>query len=430
MAHHPVSTSPPPHATQPELRDAAGSDVLPSGALAAAPELAAGSMLGGYRIERVLGTGGMGAVYLATDTHLGRQVAVKTMRPDVAADPQVRERFLREARAAASIEHEHVVPVYAVGDAGGSPYLVMPLLRGEALDTRLQRGAWPSLVEACRLAREVAAGLAAAHAAGVVHRDVKPSNVWLDEPTGRARLLDFGLARPARGGEVLTRAGTVVGTPAYMAPEQAAGGAVDHRADLFGLGVLLYELTTRRRPFVGDSVLAVLTALAVHDPRPAHEANPEVPVVLSRLIGRLLAKNRFGRPATAAEVVGALAAVETALPVTSRWPSGPSDRTPLPAERRSCTGGPVEKWGRVHSTSVLLFGGGSALTSACALVGLGAVWVWVALSAGVAALALSAVGSGRQVRTRRRARRGVRCGLGLAVFGLVLAVVLLCVGTR
>lgn len=322
----------------------------PPAAPPAATELAPGDVLGCYRIERVLGTGGMGAVYLATDTQLGRQVAVKTMRPDVAAEPHTRERFLREARAAAAIEHENVVPVYAVGEVAGSPYLVMPLLRGEALDTRLQSGTWPSLTEACRLTREVAAGLAAAHATGVVHRDVKPSNVWLDE-TGRARLIDFGLARQARGGDVLTRAGVVLGTPAYMAPEQAAGGPVDHRADLFSLGVLLYELTTRRRPFVGDSVLAVLTALAVHDPPPAHETNPEIPAALSRLIERLLAKAPDDRPANVAEVVAALVAIESA-PSATPAPTG--------AELRSECAPPVGTGNRALSARALLFAGFAA----------------------------------------------------------------------
>jgi eukaryotic-like serine/threonine-protein kinase len=323
--------TPPPGA---DSTDGAQSPAAPP----VATELAPGDVFGCYRIERVLGTGGMGAAYLATDTQLGRQVAVKTMRPDVAAEPHTRERFLREARAAAAIEHENVVPVYAVGDADGSPYLVMPLLRGEALDARLERGAWPSLAEVCRLAREVAAGLAAAHAVGLVHRDVKPANVWLDGETGRARLIDFGLARQARGGDALTRAGVVLGTPAYMAPEQAAGAPVDHRADLFSLGVLLYELTTRRRPFVGDSVLAVLTALAVHDPQPAHEANPEAPVALSRLIARLLAKTPDDRPASAGAVVATLAAIESA----------PAPQPPaVPGEA-------VGKWNRARA---LLFAG-------------------------------------------------------------------------
>lgn len=368
MSQQPVITGPLPFGTQ----------SAPVFAPPEAADLAAGTMLGGYRVERALGAGGMGAVYLATDTHLGRQVAVKTMRSDVAADPQVRERFLREARAAAAIDNEHVVPVYAVGDAGGGPYLVMPLLRGESLDVRLHRGEWPSLAEACRLAGGVAAGLAAAHAAGVIHRDVKPSNVWLDGATGRARLLDFGLARPTRGGEAITRAGMVVGTPSYMAPEQAAGGAVDHRADLFSLGVLLYELTTRQRPFVGDSVLAVLTALAVHEPPPAHATNPAIPAALSRLINRLLAKAPVARADSAAAVAAELRAIELTLPAVpgERAPVGPSAPTPLPAPRAR----PVGRAQRLSAHALAL--GASALAAAWSEWGL---LGWVMLATAFAA---------------------------------------------
>jgi WD40 repeat protein len=270
-----------------------------------------GSTLGGYHIERVLGVGGMGAVYLAADPKLARRVAVKTMKPELAADPAAKERFLREARATAAVEHENVVVIHFVGEDGGTPYLVMPLLKGESLEDRLRRGPVP-LGEACRIGREIAAGLAAAHATGLIHRDVKPSNTWLD-PDGRVKLLDFGLARPTAAGENLTALGAIVGTPAYMAPEQARGQAVDARADLFSLGCVLYQLATGRRPFTGPTVMAILTSLAVDHPPAADRVNPQVPPELARLIDRLLAKDPAARPASAKEVAGQLLGIEAGL---------------------------------------------------------------------------------------------------------------------
>ncbi len=350
----------------------------------------------------------MGAVYLATDTHLGRQVAVKTMRPDAAADPDVRERFLRKARATAAIEHEHVIPVYAVGEHAGMPYLVMPLLKGESLDARLRRGAWPTLEEVCRIGREVAAGLAAAHAVGLIHRDVKPANVWIGLD-GRAKLLDFGLARLAHGGEALTRTGVVVGTPSYMAPEQAAGGAVDHRTDLFSLGVLLYELATRRRPFTGDSVMAVLTALAVHNPPPAHETNPAAPVALSHLLNRLLAKNPAERSQSAVEVCDALSTIGVAH-ASGRVAAFP------PVAPAGC------EHTRVNRAAARLLLG--AVSAACVLpLTLPAtpfpLWIVPPLLVGLAGVVVSLLGGvrvrGRAVVPVRGAKWAGRWGLGLVV---------------
>ncbi|HXG46836.1 MAG TPA: serine/threonine-protein kinase, partial [Methylomirabilota bacterium] len=172
-----------------------------------------------FRILKLLGQGGMGAVYLAEDTRLGRQVALKTLRPELAAKPAARERFLREARLAAAVEHEHIVPIYHVGEADGIPYLAMPVLKGQSLDELLKRSPKPSVAQVVRLARQIAEGLAAAHARGLIHRDIKPGNIWI-EPTvgGRVKILDFGLARPQQDDTHLTQSGAVVGTPAYMAP--------------------------------------------------------------------------------------------------------------------------------------------------------------------------------------------------------------------
>src|SRR5262249_38098381 len=242
--------------------------------------------LGGYRVLRLRGAGGMGMVFEAEDPALQRRVALKVMRPGMALPSTARQRFLQEGRAAARLEHEHVVTIHHVGEERGVPYLVMPLLAGESLHDRLQRQRLLPLADVLRFGRELAAALAAAHARGLIHRDVKPANVWLEErpaepppsdgepggvpamgaaPSYRIKVLDFGLvyqpeARAAS--ERLTLTGSVVGTPAYMAPEQAVGKVVDARADLFSLGCVLYQMTTGERAFTGDNTVAVLRAAA------------------------------------------------------------------------------------------------------------------------------------------------------------------------
>ncbi len=262
--------------------------------------------LGQFLIVRELGHGGMGYVFEAEDEKLGRRVAVKVLTPELAHKPVAVTRFLHEARAAAAVEHENVVPILHVGEDAATPYIVMPLLRGESLQQRLKREGILSIAEVNRVGREVAAGLGAAHARGLIHRDLKPANIWLDADTGRARLLDFGLARLAEGGDALTAPGKLVGTPAYMAPEQIDGRA-DARSDLFSLGATLYECATGRRAFSASTVVGVLNAVTgQHPPAPA-DLNPEVPAGLSTLILRLLAKDPAGRPPDCPAVAAALA---------------------------------------------------------------------------------------------------------------------------
>ena len=225
--------------------------------------------VGGYRVTRELGRGGMGVVLEAEDANLKRLVAIKLIAAEFAANPAARDRFLREARAVAKIEHENVVPILHVGEDAGQLYLVMPLLKGETLDARLKRDTRLSVGELQRIGREVAAGLAAAHAVGLVHRDVKPANIWLEAGTGRVKLLDFGLAKPTEeeGTDAnLTDTGAVMGTPHYMSPEQAEGKPVDSRTDLFSLGAVLYHAATGQRPFQGDTKLAVLIAVTTETP--------------------------------------------------------------------------------------------------------------------------------------------------------------------
>ncbi len=288
--------------------------------------------LGGCRVLSVLGQGGMGVVFRAEDPILRRPVALKAMLPGLAASDSSRRRFLREGRAAAAASHDHIVPIYQVGEDRGVPFIAMPLLSGESLEDRLRREKALPLVEGLRIGREVAEGLAAAHARGLIHRDVKPANIWLETRTSepgpsvpevRVRILDFGLVRDAADAQ-LTGEGVVVGTPAFMAPEQAHGGEVDARTDLFSLGCVLYRMATGEMPFRGRDALATLMAVAADHPRPPARVNRAVPPALSALVMRLLAKDPAGRPASAREVVEQLEAVEAALSRPRkrfRWPA-------------------------------------------------------------------------------------------------------------
>jgi Leucine-rich repeat (LRR) protein len=328
-----------------------------------------------YRVLKVLGEGGMGVVFLAEDVRLSRTVALKTMKPELAAEPRHRQRFLREARAAAKVEHDHIVPIYDVGEERGVPWLAMPFLKGQSLDGLLKRVEVLEPAQAARLAAQVAKGLAAAHAAGLIHRDVKPANIWVEpEGGGRAKLLDFGLAREQRpqrerGEEPLTRSGAVVGTPAFMAPEQARGEPLDGRADLFSLGCVLYRAVTGRLPFQGQGMMATLMALATETPPAPHEVIPAVPRPLSALIMTLLAKDRSARPASASAVAAALEAlpekptgsVQLALPVAPRQEeSSPGAHPTDVAARPAPVVAPRRRW-RLATAAVLLLALGGAL---------------------------------------------------------------------
>ncbi len=268
--------------------------------------------LGPYRVLKVLGKGGMGVVFQAEDPQLQRHIALKVMRSRMAGDQASRERFLREARAAAQIEHDHIIAVYHVGEDHGLPYLAMPLLQGETLESRLDSQRVLPIPEALRIGREIAAGLAAAHARGLIHRDIKPSNIWLEAGSGRVKILDFGLTRLAQENVQLTKAGYILGTPSYMAPEQVqSGNPVDGRCDLYSLGVVLYRMTTGRLPFVQDDLMSLLAAVASEQPKSPRSQNPNVPPALDDLILRLLAKKASDRPDSAQAVVESLRAIES-----------------------------------------------------------------------------------------------------------------------
>lgn len=276
-------------------------------------ELQPGSRLRQYRLLRELGAGGMGIVYEAEDEWLGRRVALKVLRSDLPAQEVARERFLREARAMASVEHENVCTIYQVDEADGRPFIAMQFLVGETLETRLDREQRLTPPEAARIGKEIALGLNAAHARGLVHRDVKPANIWLEEGTGRVKLLDFGLAL-ACDNPHLTHSGFVIGTPAFMSPEQARGEPLDGRSDLFSLGIVLYLATTGERPFDGPTAMAVMRNLELHYPGRVNVKRVDVPPAFSNLIMELLAKERKDRPLTAENVASRLARPEITRP--------------------------------------------------------------------------------------------------------------------
>lgn len=319
-----MGPSPNPTAAQADSRSSEESDAAAEVIALLRPPLEPGEMgtLGGYRVVRVLGRGGMGVVLEAIDPGLNRRIALKAMRPALANNLIAKQRFVREAELAASVEHDHIVPIFQIGEDRGVLFLAMPLLRGEPLDAKIKRDGRLTPIEVARYGRQAAEGLTAAHEAGLIHRDIKPANLWLESPgipsapgtTPRIKVLDFGLARTANSGDVnLTTSGVIMGTPAYMAPEQASGKPLDGRADLFSLGVVLYRAATGEMPFKGDSPIAIIHSLALDTPAHPCVLHPELPRKLGDLIERLLAKEAGKRPASAREVAKTLGAIEHEL---------------------------------------------------------------------------------------------------------------------
>jgi hypothetical protein len=261
--------------------------------------------LGHYEVLEVVGRGGMGIVLKALDETLHRVVAIKVMAPQLAANATARKRFMREARAAAAVSHDQVVTIHAVEEANRLPYIVMQFVAGISLQERLVRTGPLGLKEILRIGTQTAEGLAAAHKQGLVHRDVKPANILLENSVERVKLTDFGLARAAADAS-LTQSGVIAGTPLYMAPEQARGEPVDHLADLFSLGSVLYALCTGRPPFRAGTAVAVLKRVCEDTPRAIRETNPEVPGWLCDIIAKLHAKDPRDRFQSAKEVADLL----------------------------------------------------------------------------------------------------------------------------
>jgi hypothetical protein len=261
--------------------------------------------LGHHEVLEVLGRGGFGIVVRAFDQKLQRMVAIKVLDPRPASSSPARKRFLREARAAARLRHRHVVQIYAVEERP-LPYLVMEYIPGQTLQQKHEQDGPLDVADVLRIGAQIARGLAAAHEQGLIHRDIKPGNILLEsgsEPN--IKITDFGLARAADDAS-LTRSGGIVGTPLYMAPEQANGGSLDHRADLFSLGSVLYTMASGRPPFRAPSPLAVLKRVTEDTPRPIRQIIPEVPQWLCDLIAKLHAKDPAHRFQSAAEVVALL----------------------------------------------------------------------------------------------------------------------------
>lgn len=282
--------------------------------------------LGRYRVLELLGRGGMGAVFLAEDPKLGRRCALKVMLPKIASIPQARDRFLREAKAAASLKSDHIVTIYQVDEFNGVPFLAMELLQGETLEQALLSGRRFSVIETIRLARDVSRGLADAHEKGLVHRDIKPGNLWLEESTDgaiRVKILDFGLARAQVDDVHITEYGTIVGTPAFMAPEQArADRPIDTRADLFSLGCVLYVLCTGDIPFKAETTVGTLMSLALNSPVAPNQRNESVPASISQLTMQLLEKDPAKRPQSARDVVERLRQIERTVDTATSAANG------------------------------------------------------------------------------------------------------------
>jgi eukaryotic-like serine/threonine-protein kinase len=300
--------------------------------------LASGTKLGPYETQALLGSGGMGEVYRARDTRLGREVAIKVLAQHLSAQPELKERFDREARAISSLNHPRICTLHDVGHQNGVDFLVMEYLEGESLADRFRRGPLP-LKETLKIGMEVCEALEVAHRAGITHRDLKPANIMLTR-TG-AKLMDFGLAKAAAGPDggnttglllssaktvdggsplsPLTTAGTVIGTIQYMSPEQIEGKPADQRSDLFALGAVLYEMATGKRPFDGKSQISLANAILEKTPEPISVIQPLTPPAFERVVSTCLEKNPDDRFQSARDVRLELSWVtDTAVPLAAQ----------------------------------------------------------------------------------------------------------------
>ncbi len=288
-----------------------------------------------YEVLEVLGNGGFGTVVKAFDEKLHRSVAIKLMAPLLAATSAPRKRFLREARTAAAVRHENVIAIYAVEDQP-IPYLVMDFIAGRTLQQKLDATGPLELADVLRIGRQIASGLAAAHAMGLVHRDIKPANILLEDGLDQVKITDFGLARAADDASI-TQSGIVAGTPLFMAPEQAQGEPIDGRADLFSLGSVLYTMCSGHPPFRAANTMAVLKRVVEDTPRPIREIIPEVPEWLCELITVLHAKNPADRITSAQDVADLFAERLAEVEGSGKTPrvargEKPDETRPLPAQ--------------------------------------------------------------------------------------------------
>ena len=307
-----------------------------------------GTKLGRYEIRSHIGAGGMGDVYLARDTELDRSVALKVLPPSVASDQQRMRRFVQEAKAASSLNHQNIITIYEIGETESTRFIATEFVDGVTLRQQLRRGRL-TLTETLNIAIQVAAGLAAAHEAGIIHRDIKPENVMLRNRDGFVKLLDFGLVKltevsttttdteaPTRA-LVNTDAGTVMGTVTYMSPEQARGKTVDARTDIWSLGVILYEMTTGVVPFAGETSADVIAAIVKTDPPPVSRLAPDVPEKLEEIVAKALEKDRDERYQTIKDLLVDLRRVKKRLDFESE-----TERSTSPDQTQS-----------IHSTPTL-----------------------------------------------------------------------------
>src|SRR5438128_11542296 len=296
--------------------------------------IATGTRLGPYEILSPLGAGGMGEVYLARDTRLGRDVAVKVLPSSFSNDEQRLHRFEQESCAAGALNHPNILAIHDVGKHDGSPYVVSELLEGETLRERIAGAALPQR-KAIDYSLQVARGLAAAHEKGIVHRDLKPENIFVTKD-GRVKILDFGLAKltePADGqphSDIPTRRidtdpGMVMGTVGYMSPEQVKGRPVDHRSDIFSFGAILYEMLSGRRAFHGESAAETMSAILKEDPSDLSETNQNVSPALERLVNHCLEKDPEARFHSASDLAFALEALSGSAPVSGQTMTAISD---------------------------------------------------------------------------------------------------------
>jgi serine/threonine-protein kinase len=301
-------------------------------------------LAGSYEVTRVLGEGGMGRVYEARHTRLsGKRFAIKLLHPDLARQPEVVTRFQREAEAASGISHVNVVGVHDVNSTPeGQPYIVAELLQGEELGEYIERVGKVSVGEVVRIGRQVCRALAAAHAQGIVHRDVKPENVFLTGDVGRiepgtVKVIDFGISKVANaGGESLTKTGMVMGTPDYMAPEQARGDKVDARADIYAVGAILYRALTGKKPFEGLDPMATLTAVLTTEPDRPSVLDPSIPLALELVVQRAMAKSPKDRYQTMDELEHDLAQFDPDI-IGRLSTAPPADLTPIPVDAAAKT---------------------------------------------------------------------------------------------
>jgi formylglycine-generating enzyme required for sulfatase activity/cephalosporin-C deacetylase-like acetyl esterase/predicted Ser/Thr protein kinase len=307
---------------------------------APAKELISGSIFAGrYQVIEELGRGGMGRVYRVLDKKLGEEVALKLIKPEIAADEETIRRFRNELRTARKIGHPNVTRMYDLGEDEGTHYITMEYVRGEDLKSFIRRSSRLTVDKAVVITGQVAEGLAEAHRQGVVHRDLKPQNIMIDRD-GNARIMDFGIARSVRS-EGITGSGMMIGTPEYMSPEQVEGKAVDPRSDLYSLGIILYEMLTGRAPFMGDSVLSVAMKQRSERAPDPQQQNPRIPASLSRLILKCLEKEPAGRYQSAEDLVTELKKIEGHIAAAEK---GASAKTPLPSKEITPRGVRYEKY--------------------------------------------------------------------------------------